>query len=81
MHNTALGRDAAMSVYTELSLQEMQEFSEQFDFGGLKSFQGVEAGVENTTYFVSFNQGNRASNFEEQGFDEIPFFINQPSPV
>lgn len=76
MHNTALGRDAAMSVYTDLSLQEMQDFSEQFDFGGLKSFQGVEAGVENTTYFVSFNQAETVLQiFEEQGFDEIPFFI------
>ena len=41
----------------------MQEFSEQFDFGGLKSFQGVEAGVENTTYFVSFNQAETVPNF------------------
>ena len=65
-----------MSVYTDLSLQEMQDFSEQFDFGGLKSFQGVEAGVENTTYFVSFNQAETVLQiFEEQGFDEIPFFI------
>ena len=76
MHNTALGQDAAMSVYTKLSLQDMQDFTEQFDFGGLKSFQGVEAGVENTTYFVSFDQKETVLQiFEEQGFDEIPFFI------
>jgi homoserine kinase type II len=76
MHNTALGQDAAMSVYTELSLQEMQDFTKQFDFGELTSFQGVEAGVENTTYFVSFEQADTVLQiFEEQGFDEIPFFI------
>ena len=45
-----------MSVYTELNLQDMQDFTKQFDFGALKSFQEVEAGVENTTYFVSFDQ-------------------------
>ncbi len=76
MHNTALGRDAAMSVYTDLSLQEMQDLSDQFDFGGLKSFQGVEAGVENTTYFVSFKQAQTDLQiFEEHGLDEIPCFI------
>ena len=76
MHNTALGQDAAMSVYTELNLQDMQDFTKQFDFGGLKSFRGVQAGVENTTYFVSFDQTETVLQiFEEQGFDEIPFFI------
>lgn len=76
MHNTALGRGAAMGVYTELTLQEMQDFTRQFNFGDLKSFKGVDAGVENTTYFVSFNQKETVLQiFEEQGFDEIPFFI------
>ena len=65
-----------MNVYTELNLQDMQDFTKQFDFGALKSFQGVEAGVENTTYFVSFDQAETVLQiFEEQGFDEIPFFI------
>ena len=76
MHNTALEQDAAMSVYTELSLQEMQDFTKQFEFGELKSFKGVDAGVENTTYFVSFDHADTVLQiFEEQGFDEIPFFI------
>ena len=45
-----------MGVYTELTLQEMQDFTRQFNFGDLNSFKGVDAGVENTTYFVSFSQ-------------------------
>ncbi|MBU28934.1 MAG: homoserine kinase [Gammaproteobacteria bacterium] len=76
MHNTALGRGAAMGVYTELTLREMQDFTRQFNFGELKSFTGADTGVENTTYFVSFNQTETVLQiFEEQGFDEIPFFI------
>lgn len=76
MHNTALRQGAAMGVYTELTLQEMQDFTRQFNFGDLKSFEGVDAGVENTTYFVSFNQKETVLQiFEEQGFNEIPFFI------
>lgn len=65
-----------MSVYTELTLQEMQDFTKQFGLGDLMSFQGVDAGVENTTYFVSFETTETVLQiFEEQGFDEIPFFI------
>lgn len=65
-----------MSVYTKLSLKEMQKFTSQFDFGGLKDFKGVEAGVENTTYFVSFERCETVLQiFEEQNFHEIPFFI------
>jgi homoserine kinase type II len=65
-----------MSVYTELTLQELQKFTNQFDLGHLKAFKGVEAGVENTTYFVSLtNQETVLQIFEEQGFEEIPFFV------
>ena len=62
-----------MSVYTELTLQEMQDFTKQFGLGDLNSFEGVDAGVENTTYFVSFETTETVLQiFEEQGFDEIP---------
>lgn len=65
-----------MSVYTQLTQQELQNFSSQFDLGPLQSFEGVEAGVENTTYFVSFSTAETVLQiFEEQGFDEVPFFI------
>lgn len=65
-----------MSVYTELTFAELETFVAQFDLGALIGFQGVEAGVENTTYFVSLSQCEAVLQiFEEQGFDEIPFFI------
>ncbi len=65
-----------MSVYTELTQQELQDFSLQFDLGALESFEGVDAGVENTTYFVTFPEHQTVLQiFEEQGFDEVPFFI------
>jgi len=65
-----------MSVYTELTLQDLESFTKQFDLGPLKSFEGVDAGVENTTYFVSFADHETVLQiFEEQGFGEVPFFI------
>ncbi len=65
-----------MSVYTELTFAELETFVAQFDLGALTGFQGVDAGVENTTYFVSLGRCETVLQiFEEQGFDEIPFFI------
>lgn len=65
-----------MSVYTELTRHELEVFSKQFDLGALISFAGVDAGVENTTYFVSFEGHETVLQiFEEQGFSEVPFFI------
>lgn len=65
-----------MSVYTELTLQDLEIFTKQFDLGPLTSFAGVDAGVENTTYFVSFEAHETVLQiFEEQGFTEVPFFI------
>ena len=63
-----------MGVYTELTLQEMQDFTKQFNFGDLK-LQEWTRGWK-TQHFVSFNQKETVLQiFEEQGFDEIPFFI------
>lgn len=65
-----------MSVYTELTLQDLEVFTKQFDLGPMTAFEGVDAGVENTTYFVSFAaQETVLQIFEEQGFAEVPFFI------
>lgn len=65
-----------MSVYTQLTKQELETFTQQFSLGALTGFRGVDAGVENTTYFVSLEGKETVLQiFEEQGFDEIPFFI------
>lgn len=65
-----------MSVYTVLTFDELKQFVAQFDFGALVDFRGVDAGVENTTYFVTLEHCDAVLQiFEEQGFDEIPFFI------
>lgn len=46
-----------MSVYTSVSEVELSTFLQQFDCGDLISFKGIEAGIENTNYFVTTNQG------------------------
>ena len=65
-----------MSVYTTVTEAEMRAFTARFDLGPLHTFRGVEAGVENTTYFVTLGKcGAVLQIFEEQTADEIPFFI------
>lgn len=60
-----------MSVYTSVSEVELSTFLQQFDCGDLISFKGIEAGIENTNYFVTTSQGEFVLTlFEElQGSD------------
>lgn len=60
-----------MSVYTSVSQTELTEFLSQFDCGSLVSFKGIEAGIENTNYFVTTTTGEYVLTlFEElQGSD------------
>lgn len=65
-----------MSVYTTVTEAEMRAFTSRFDLGPLQTFRGVDAGVENTTYFVTLGETETVLQiFEEQTAEEIPFFI------
>ena len=64
-----------MSVYTEITQDELAEFMSRFDLPPATHFEGVEAGVENTTYFVTAGREWVLQIFEEQGFDEVHFFV------
>ena len=46
-----------MSVFTPVNTQELQEFLSQYAVGELVSYQGIEAGVENSNFFVNTTQG------------------------
>lgn len=64
-----------MSVYTQITQDELSDFMSRFDLPAPTHFEGVEAGVENTTYFVTAGREWVLQIFEEQGFDEVPFFV------
>jgi homoserine kinase type II len=42
-----------MAVYTQLSIEEIQTLADRLGIGQLLAAQGVTAGVENTTYFLT----------------------------
>jgi|TARA_B100000745_G_scaffold155987_2_gene102207 homoserine kinase type II len=65
-----------MSVYTEVSTDQLNEFLTHYSVGELVDYRGIEAGVENTNYFVTTTKGQFVLTlFENIGFEELPFCL------
>ena len=77
-----------MAVYTALDRQELESFIEPYGVGPLLSYEGVAAGIENTTYFITTDQSDFPSElktsdqgefvltvYEATDREELGFFI------
>jgi homoserine kinase type II len=65
-----------MSVYTLVEREQLKEFLLNYDLGYLIDFQGINAGIENTNYFVTTNKGEFVLTlFEELKFSELNYFM------
>lgn len=65
-----------MSVFTPVNVQELQEFLSQYAIGELISYQGIEAGVENSNFFVNTTQGRFVLTiFEQHSPAELEYFL------
>ena len=66
-----------MSVYTNIEQSELEVFLKNYSLGALISYQGINAGIENTNYFVTTENGEFVLTiFEEIGFDLLPYYLN-----
>ncbi len=71
---------AAMSVYTELSSNDIQNILADYNLGSLVSYEGIAAGIENSNFFID-TEGNTGSGhfvltiFERLAADELPYFM------
>ena len=66
-----------MSVYTNIEYHELDEFLKSYSLGALLSYEGINAGIENTNYFVTTENGEFVLTiFEEIGFETLPFYLN-----
>ena len=66
-----------MSVYTNIEQSELEVFLTNYSLGALISYQGINAGIENTNYFVTTENGEFVLTiFEEIGFDVLPYYLN-----
>lgn len=79
--NLILQNYCYMSVYTTVSRRELELFLHNYQVGTLDTYQGIEAGIENTNYFVNTcNQSAKTqfvlTLFEKHSFAEMPFFLN-----
>jgi len=66
-----------MSVYTNIEPSELEDFLNNYSLGALSNYEGINAGIENTNYFVSTDSGEFVLTiFEEIGFDTLPYYLN-----
>lgn len=83
-----------MAVYTHVSREELEEFLTQYDLPKLVAHHGIEAGVENSNYFLDTEEGRYVLTLFEKRVAEkdLPFFLgltehsraqglNVPAPV
>jgi homoserine kinase type II len=65
-----------MSVYTRVENAQLETFLTHYDLGDLVAYQGINAGIENTNYFVTTTTGKFVLTlFEQLNHDELPYFL------
>ena len=65
-----------MSVFTPVTVEEVQRFLADYALGEVEALEGIEAGVENTNYFLDTTTGRYVLTlFEKLGVQELPFYL------
>jgi len=65
-----------MSVYTSIEFHQLEKFLNRYQLGTLVSYQGINAGIENTNYFVTTTVGEFVLTlFEQYSAEELPYFL------
>lgn len=65
-----------MAVYTAVSSAELVSFLAHFDCGELLTYEGIEAGIENTNFFVDTSSGRYVLTlFEKHCREELVFYL------
>lgn len=66
-----------MAVYTPVDTRALTELLAGYAVGELVSSAGIDAGIENTNYFVTTTQGEFVLTlFETVAASELPYFLN-----
>lgn len=65
-----------MSVYTPITLSQLEFFFDRYTLGTVISFEGITNGIENSNYFVETTKGHFVLTlFENLTLTELPHFI------
>ncbi|MDP3087185.1 MAG: homoserine kinase [Methylotenera sp.] len=71
-----------MSVFTSVSIQQLQVWLQNYEIGELIELKGISSGITNTNYFVTTKNNNSSQNkfvltlFEHNTLEELPYFID-----
>ena len=66
-----------MSVYTAVTADELDAWLARYALGTLVEHAPIEAGIENTNYFVTTERGRYVLTlYERLPADELPFYLN-----
>ncbi len=66
-----------MAVYTDVAIEELAEFLEDYELGAVLSMKGIAEGVENSNYFVLTETGSFILTLYEKRVkaEDLPFFL------
>jgi len=65
-----------MSVYTELSHDDIAAILSDYPLGELTGFEGIAAGIENSNFFIDTDVGHFVLTvFERMDAEELPYFM------
>lgn len=71
-----------MSVFTSVSIPQLQTWLQDYAIGELVEVKGISSGITNTNYFVTTKQNNAEPSkyvltlFEHNTIEELPYFID-----
>lgn len=71
-----------MSVFTSVSIPQLQVWLQDYAIGELVDLKGISSGITNTNYFVTTQQNNAEPSkyvltlFEHNTIEELPYFID-----
>ena len=66
-----------MSVFTSVSIQQLNVWLQDYAIGELIELKGISSGITNTNYFVTTSQSRYVLTlFEQNTLEELPYFID-----